>query len=101
MWKDFFYYSKSERRAVYVLLVLITLLVIGIVSVPERSVPLAVNQLQVDCRYRCPSKTNGMAPSGTSAMLFNENKAKKKQTKQNIFFITESIFQHLSLNGPI
>ena len=48
MWKDFFYYSKSERRAVYVLLVLITLLVIGIVSVPERSVPLAVNQLQVD-----------------------------------------------------
>jgi len=34
-------------------------------------------------------------------MLFNENKAKKKQTKQNIFFITESIFQHLSLNGPI
>ena len=48
MWKDFFYYSKSERRAVYVLLVLITLLVIGIVSVPERSVPLAENQLQVD-----------------------------------------------------
>ena len=56
---------------------------------------------KVDCRYRCPSKTNGMAPSGTSAMLFNENKAKKKQTKQNIFFITESIFQHLSQNGPI
>ena len=56
---------------------------------------------KVDCRYRCPSKTNGIAPSGTSAMLFNENKAKKKQTKQNIFFITESIFQHLSLNGPI
>ena len=36
MWKDFFYYSKSERRAVYVLLVLIALFVVGIVCVPER-----------------------------------------------------------------
>ena len=36
MWKDFFYYSKSERRAVYVLLVLIALFVIGIVCIPER-----------------------------------------------------------------
>ena len=48
MWKDFFYYSKSERRAVYVLLVLITLLVIGIVVVPERSEPLAESISQVD-----------------------------------------------------
>ena len=36
MWKDFFYYSKSERRAVYVLLVLIALFVVGIVFIPER-----------------------------------------------------------------
>jgi competence ComEA-like helix-hairpin-helix protein len=36
MWKDFFYYSKSERRAVYVLLVLIALFVVGIVCIPER-----------------------------------------------------------------
>ena len=36
MWKDFFYYSKSERRAVYVLLVLIALFVLGIVCMPER-----------------------------------------------------------------
>lgn len=36
MWKDFFYYTKSERRAVYVLLVLIALLVVAIVLVPGR-----------------------------------------------------------------
>ena len=36
MWKDFFYYSKSERRAVYVLLVLIALFVVVIVCIPER-----------------------------------------------------------------
>lgn len=35
MWKDFFYYSKSERRAVYVLLVLIALFVVGIVCIPK------------------------------------------------------------------
>ena len=36
MWKDFFYYSKSERRAVYVLLILIALFVVGVVCIPER-----------------------------------------------------------------
>ena len=36
MWKDFFYYSKSERRAVYVLLVLIAFFVVGIVCMPDR-----------------------------------------------------------------
>ena len=40
MWKDFFYYSKSERRAVYVLLVLIALFVVGIVCIPERQLAL-------------------------------------------------------------
>lgn len=35
MWKDFFYYSKSERRAVYVLLILIALFVVGVVCIPE------------------------------------------------------------------
>lgn len=39
MWKDFFYYSKSERRAVYVLVVLIALLLVAIIFVPERRVP--------------------------------------------------------------
>lgn len=36
MWKDFFYYSKSERRAVYVLVILIVLLLVAIVWIPER-----------------------------------------------------------------
>lgn len=40
MWKDFFYYSKSERRAVYVLLVLIALFVVGIVCLPKHQ-PIA------------------------------------------------------------
>lgn len=36
MWKDFFYYSKSERRAVYVLLVLMALLLAVMMGLPER-----------------------------------------------------------------
>ena len=39
MWKDFFYYSKSERRAIYVLVVLIALLLVAIVLVPKWRVP--------------------------------------------------------------
>ena len=35
MWKDFFYYSQSERRAVVVLMTLIALFVIGIVWLPD------------------------------------------------------------------
>ena len=35
MWKDFFYYSKGERRAVYLLLILIALLLLGITLIPE------------------------------------------------------------------
>lgn len=34
MWKDFFYYSRGERRAIYVLLVLIALLLIALVLIP-------------------------------------------------------------------
>ena len=34
MWKDFFYFSLSERRAIYVLLVLIAVLVIAIIWTP-------------------------------------------------------------------
>ena len=29
MWKDFFYYTKSERRAIYVLLVLMFVLIVS------------------------------------------------------------------------
>ena len=35
----------------------------------------------VDLRYRCPSKMNGIAPSGTVARLFNENKAVNRQIR--------------------
>lgn len=35
MWKDFFYYSKSERRAIYALSVVIALLVIALVMIPK------------------------------------------------------------------
>ncbi len=38
MWKDFFYFSLSERRAIYVLLVLIAVLVIAIVWTPAPEV---------------------------------------------------------------
>lgn len=36
MWKDFFYYSRSERRAVYVLLILISLLLVALIVVPGK-----------------------------------------------------------------
>ena len=36
MWKNFFYYSKSERRAVWVLLILAALLLFVIYWIPER-----------------------------------------------------------------
>lgn len=39
MWKDFFYYTRSQRRAVCVLMILIALLLIGIVLVPDVPVP--------------------------------------------------------------
>ena len=42
MWKDFFYYSKSERRAVYVLLVLIAVLVVSIVFIPKQQTPSCI-----------------------------------------------------------
>lgn len=39
MWKDFFYYSKNQRRAVCVLMILIALLLVGIVLLPDAPVP--------------------------------------------------------------
>ena len=42
MWKDFFYYSKSERRAVYVLLVLIAVLVVSMVFIPKQQTPSCI-----------------------------------------------------------
>ena len=48
MWKDFFYYSKSERRAVCVLLTLIVLFIVAIVLLPEYRTRYKEDGLRVD-----------------------------------------------------
>ena len=48
MWKDFFYYTKSERRAVYALCIGIALLLVAIWMVPDTSEPLLVEVPNVD-----------------------------------------------------
>ena len=50
MWKDFFYYSKGERRAIYVLLVLIALLIIILVVIPDYH----AHQQQAELRQDSP-----------------------------------------------
>ena len=61
MWKDFFYYTKSERRAVYVLLVLIALLVVAIVVVPGPVEHSATEMLSADSvkRENIVTQTDG------------------------------------------
>jgi competence ComEA-like helix-hairpin-helix protein len=48
MWKDFFYYTKSQRRAVIALLMLIALLLVGIWVLPEVSSPSLVKDSSKD-----------------------------------------------------
>ncbi len=51
MWKDFFYYSRSERRAVYFLLFLIALLLVAIIFYSKRDnafSDLVENSAEVD-----------------------------------------------------
>ena len=48
MWKDFFYYTKSERRAVYALCVGIALLLVAIWLVPDASKSLIAETPTVD-----------------------------------------------------
>ena len=76
MWKDFFYYSKSERRAVYVLCVLIALLLIGIWMVPKASIPLVTELPKVDSlalrTFKKPSVTED---TPVSLFVFDPNKA--------------------------
>ena len=48
MWKDFFYYTKSQRRAVCVLLTLIALLLMGIWLLPEAKEGQVVEASQID-----------------------------------------------------
>ena len=58
MWKDFFYYTKSERRAIYVLLVLMFVLIVALVVVPgERPLPKPVALVadSVECCSDAPT----------------------------------------------
>lgn len=48
MWKDFFYFSLSERRAIYVLLVLIAVLVIAIIWTPTPEVQSVYDVAEAD-----------------------------------------------------
>ena len=48
MWKDFFYYTKSERRAVYALCIGIALLLVAIWMVPDTSKSLLAETPGVD-----------------------------------------------------
>lgn len=58
MWKSLFYYTKSERRAIYVLLVLMFVLIVALVVVPgERPLPKSVASVpdSVECRSAEPA----------------------------------------------
>ena len=48
MWKDFFYYNRSQRRAVCVLLILIALLLVCIMFVPEAPMSQRIGAADVD-----------------------------------------------------
>ena len=48
MWKDFFYYNRSQRRAVCVLLILIALMLVGIMFVPEAPMSQRIGATDVD-----------------------------------------------------
>lgn len=76
MWKDFFYYSKSERRAVYVLCILIALLLIGIWMVPKASIPLVTELPKVDSlALRTFKKPSVAEDTPVSLFVFDPNKA--------------------------
>ena len=66
MWKDFFYYSKSERRAVYVLLVLIAVLVVSMVFIPKQQTPSCIvgsNPDSLEQKKSTPELTRGSGNS--------------------------------------
>ena len=76
MWKDFFYYSRSERRAVYVLCILIALLLVGIWMVPEASIPLVAESPKVDSMALKTSKKHSVTEyTPVSLFVFDPNKA--------------------------
>ncbi len=89
MWKDFFYYTKSQRRAVIALLMLIALLLAGIWVLPEVSSPSLVKDSSKDSvalkgfememqkkRYSQKKPTNPVVPEIQSELFpFDPNVA--------------------------
>ena len=57
MWKDFFYYTKAERRAIYALLVLIAFFVCYIIWKQETSTPLVTDSSSIDSMVFTGKKT--------------------------------------------
>ena len=72
MWKDFFYYSKSERRAVYVLLVLIAVLVVSMVFIPKQQTPSCIvgsNPDSLEQKKSTPEITRGSENSNPESKV--------------------------------
>ena len=72
MWKDFFYYSKSERRAVYVLLVLIAVLVVSMVFIPKQQTPSRIvgsNPDSLEQKKSTPELTRGSENSNPESKV--------------------------------
>ena len=72
MWKDFFYYSKSERRAVYVLLVLIAVLVVSMVFIPKQQTPSRIvgsNPDSLEQKKSIPEITRGSENSNPESKV--------------------------------
>ena len=94
MWKDFFYYSKSERRAVYVLLVLIALFVVGIVCIPERQSALDSGltatdsaewkKLESETHYQWKYQKKDSFPKKKKEPLAYQSNARKTQRKDTV-----------------
>lgn len=76
MWKDFFYYSKGERRAVYLLLILIALLLLGITLIPEDKPVMEPKVSQLDSLKSEKPKTDFRAKEVSYQLKeFNPNLA--------------------------
>ena len=94
MWKDFFYYSKSERRAVYALLVLIALFVVGIVCIPERQPALDSGltatdsaewkKLESEMRPKWKYQKKDSFPKKKKYPLAYQSDSRKKQRKDTL-----------------
>ena len=76
MWKDFFYYSKGERRAVYLLLTLIALLLLFITLIPEDKPMMEPKVSQLDSLKSVKPKTDFRTKEGAYQLKgFNPNLA--------------------------